>query len=51
MLKFLCKLVNFTRSCKRKHKGMFFSGHSVVPIVAELHASAADAGVQLTDAE
>jgi len=24
MLKFLCKLVNFTRSYKRKHKGCFF---------------------------
>jgi len=24
MLKFLCKLVNLTKSYKRKHKGMFF---------------------------
>ena len=29
MLKFLCKLVNLARSYKRKHKGMFFSEHSV----------------------
>ena len=29
MLKLLCILVNLTRSYKRKHKGMFFSEHSV----------------------
>jgi len=29
MLKFLCKLVNLTGSYKRKHKGMFFSEHTV----------------------
>jgi len=29
MLKFLCKLVNLTRSYKRKQKGMFFSEHSL----------------------
>jgi len=29
MLKFLCKLVNLTRTYKRTHKGMFFSEHSV----------------------
>jgi len=29
MLKCLCKLVNLTRSHKRKHKGLFFSEHSV----------------------
>jgi len=29
MLKFLCKLVNLSRSYKRKQKGLFFSEHSV----------------------
>ena len=30
MPKFLYKLVNLIRSYKRKHKGMYFSEHSVV---------------------
>jgi len=30
MLKFLCRLVNLTRSYKRKQKGVFFSEHSAV---------------------
>jgi len=29
MLKFLCVLVNLTKTYNRKQKGMFFSGHSV----------------------
>jgi len=29
MLKFLCKLVNLTRSYKRKDKGMFYQSHTL----------------------
>ena len=39
MLKFLCKLVNLTKSYKRKQKGMFFSEHSVSSLLCKYAAN------------
>jgi len=38
MLKFLCKLVNLTRSYQRKQKGMFFSEHRVLLYLCLCHS-------------